>query len=172
RTISVMTHLRWGAFFLVLLFLGFQVIPRALGERGQRDISKRTSNVQAPSDLDGGTWTVTGSLNTARALYTAILLANGMVLVAGGEDSSFNHFASAELYDPASGTWTATGSLNTARHLHTATLLANGMVLVAGGQDSSFNPSTSAELYDPASGTWTATGSLNTARVQYTAMLL
>ena len=31
-----------------------------------------------------GTFTPTGSLNTARALHTATLLNNGMVLMAGG----------------------------------------------------------------------------------------
>ena len=83
-----------------------------------------------------GTWSATGSLNTARDYHTATLLPNGKVLVAGGYGSSFN-LASAELYDPASGTWSATGSLSTARFYHTATLLPNGKVLVAGGLDSS-----------------------------------
>ena len=94
-------------------------------------------------DPASGTWTVTGSLNTARYLHTATLLPNGMVLVAAGY--RFDFLASAELYDPASGTWTLTGSLNTTRYLHTATLLPNGMVLVAAG----FPPSSSAELYTP-----------------------
>src|SRR5262249_37285239 len=118
-------------------------------------------------DPASGTWTVTGSLSTARYPHTATLLSNGMVLVAGGIAS-----ASAELYDPASGTWTVTGSLNTARVDHTATLLPNGMVLVAGGFDTTFIASASAELYDPASGTWAATGNLNAARAFHTATLL
>ena len=84
------------------------------------------------SHLDSGTWTPTGSLNTAARYHTATLLPNGMVLVAGGFGVT-GPLASAELYDPASGTWTPTGSLNTARAEHTATLLPNGMVLVAGG---------------------------------------
>jgi hypothetical protein len=124
----------------------------------------------------GGSWMVTGSLNTARLLQTATLLPNGMVLVAGGYDDSFNALASAELYDPASGIWTATGSLNIARGLHTATLLPNGTVLVAGGYAGPYgtyeNALASTELYDPASGTWTATSSLNTARGLHTATLL
>jgi Kelch motif len=32
-TTTIMTHLRWGVFFLVLLFLVIHVIPRALGQR-------------------------------------------------------------------------------------------------------------------------------------------
>jgi len=66
-TSTITTRLRWGAFFLVLLFLVIQVMPRALGQRGQQDISKRTSDVETPSDLDSGTWTTTGSLNTANS---------------------------------------------------------------------------------------------------------
>ena len=68
-----------------------------------------------PPITTSGTWTPTGSLNTARADFTATLLPNGKVLVAGGFDISFTASASAELYDPASGTWTATRSLGTAR---------------------------------------------------------
>ena len=118
----------------------------------------------------GGTWTVTGSLNTPRAGHTATLLPNGVVLAAGGGAT----LASAELYDPAGGSWAATGSLNTPRSDHTATLLPNGMVLVAGGRDSnsSFSPIATAELYDPASGTWTTVGNLSTARYFHTATLL
>jgi hypothetical protein len=43
-----MTRLGWGAFFLVLLFLAIQVMPRALGQRESSDVSKGTSDVEAP----------------------------------------------------------------------------------------------------------------------------
>ena len=117
----------------------------------------------------------TGSLATARSNYTATLLLNGKVLIAGGiTESNYGSIplASAELYDPASGTWTATGSLVTSRSQHTATLLPNGKVLVVGGTSGLFFSSASAELYDPASGLWTTTGSLATARFNHTATLL
>src|SRR5947207_12608123 len=113
RIATITTNFRWGAVLVVVLFLIIQVISPALGQRGQQAKSQRPSHVEAPSNLDGATWTGTGSLNTARYLHTATLLPNGMVLVAGGSDSSFTVSPSAELYDPASGTWTATGNLNT-----------------------------------------------------------
>jgi hypothetical protein len=115
----------------------------------------------------------TGSLNTARYGQTATLLNNGLVLMAGGINSSNGVLTSAELYNPATGTFTTTGNLNTARYGHTATLLNNGMVLIAGGQIGSITSVTaSAELYNPATGTFTYTGSLNTARQLHTATLL
>ncbi len=124
------------------------------------------------SALAAGTWTATGSLNTARENFTATLLPDGKVLVAGGSlGTPALALASAELYDPSTGTWTATGSMHTARDQFTATLLADGTVLVAGG----YGPGgrlASAELYDPSTGTWTTTGSLNTARELQTATLL
>ena len=118
-----------------------------------------------------GTWAATGSLDTARSGHTTTLLANGKVLVAGGNDASV--LATSELYDPPTGTWATTGSLATARSGHTATLLPDGTVLVTGGSDLSFGPSfATAELYDPVSGIWTATGSLATPRTRHTATLL
>src|SRR5215831_17250045 len=112
-----------------------------------------------------GTWTATGSMNFERAAFTATLLPNGKVLVAGGCTQPFvlchDGIASAELYDPSTGTWTPTGSMTTPRTSHTATLLPSGKVLVAGGENDLVGFST-AELYDPNAGTWTPTGSMNT----------
>src|SRR5262245_8766336 len=160
-TTTLIKAFRCSTFFVVLMFLGVQVIPNALGQRHQIT-SKKSSD--APSHPEGGNWTVTGSLNTGRFLHSATVLPNGIVLVTGGLDSAFHAIATTELYDPGTGTWTATGNLNTARYEHTATLLPNGNVLVAGGSDSTGNASATAELYDPSNGTWTSTGDLNTAR--------
>jgi N-acetylneuraminic acid mutarotase len=79
-------------------------------------------------------WSRTGSLNTGRMNYTATLLSNGKVLVAGGINCAFDYLNSAELYDPTTETWSYTGSLNMPRRGHSATLLPNGKVLVAGGE--------------------------------------
>ena len=117
-----------------------------------------------------GTWTATGTLNFPRVGHTATLLANGQVLVAGGEDSSGNLVASSELYNPATGTWTVSGRMLTARYDHTATLLANGDVLVAGGISGTYTAS--AEIYSPSTGQWTATGSMTMPRAFAAAALL
>jgi len=118
-------------------------------------------------DPTSGAWTATGNLVDYHGSHTATLLADGRVLVAGGDPYGLI----AELYDPATGTWTATGNLAHARYNHTATLLPNDMVLVAGGWDLGHGGVT-AELYDAASGTWTETRSLASARVFHTATLL
>ena len=112
-----------------------------------------------------GTWTTTASMHTQRTTAAAVLLPNGLVLVAGGCCNGVASLASAELYNPATGTWTLTGSMNTSREDPQAVLLQNGQVLVAGGVETdNFGDGfilTSAELYNPATGTWTTTGSMN-----------
>ena len=112
-----------------------------------------------------GTFTLTGSMNTARAGFSAILLNNGTVLVASGSST----VASPELYTPWDGTFSPTQGLpGTDPFDATATLLTNGTVLFAGG---AFNP-TIAELYDPLAGTFSYTSSLNQGRFFHTATLL
>lgn len=117
-------------------------------------------------------WSATGSLAVARTYHTATLLANGKMLVAGGQGSNGSALASAELYDPATNTWSAAGSLAAARRVHAATLLSNGMVLVTGGLGADNAALKSAELYDPATNTWSAAGSLSVARSWHTQTLL
>ena len=123
-----------------------------------------------------GTWTTTGSLNTARVGHSATLLPSGQVLVAGGEGLT-GVLASAELYNPATGKWTFTGSMATGRYAHTAVLLPSGEVLVAGGIVSIsiqgvLSCTAMAELYNPSTGQWTTTGSMATPRFGQGAALL
>ena len=103
-------------------------------------------------------WTNTVSMKTARYSHTAVLLTNGLVLVAGGISNSVT-LASSEIYNPVAGTWTATGNLNTPRSSASAFLLANGTVLVAGGQGTHNVTLASAEIYNPGTGLWHYTAS-------------
>jgi hypothetical protein len=127
-----------------------------------------SKNATASVSVGSSGFTLTGSMGTARSGHVATLLANGKVLILGGD-------ASAELFDPASRTFTPTGSMTISRFRPTATSLANGTVLIAGGFGSGTSQLprlSSAELYDPGSGTFTATGSMAVGRVLHTATLL
>jgi hypothetical protein len=123
-----------------------------------------------------GTFSLTGSMHAQRCSYlapgfTATLLQNGKVLIAGGANSN-GLIPTAELYDPSSGAFSLTGSLNTPRMGHAAILLPTGEVLIAGGANSAGNYLASAELYNPSTGTFTPTGSMHTTREFFTATLL
>ena len=110
-----------------------------------------------------GRFSPTGSMTTARSNHTATLLADGRVLITGGQgstegpDGTFN-LASAELY-PATGRFTATSSMMVPRYDHTATLLADGRVLIAGSNFAA-EKGAPTEIYDPATGKFTPTGSM------------
>ena len=130
------------------------------------------------------TFVATGSMNAARMDFTATLLIDGTVLVAGGssgEGAAQTYLASAEIYDPGTGKFAATGSMEAARAGQTATRLKDGRVLIAGGGGCA-NGNTcggsdtqllaSAELYDPTTGAFTRTGSMSVGRDRATATLL
>ena len=115
-------------------------------------------------------FTGTGQMEFARQGHTATLLADGNVLVTGGNNGA-GTLANAELYHPLAGTFTRTGDLVKARTGHTATLLPTGKVLIAGGQNAT-GALTSAEIFHPTTGIFTQTGSMTQARVGHTATLL
>jgi hypothetical protein len=102
------------------------------------------------------TWQATGSMRIGHAYAAATLLANGEVLIAGGNISNSAGGHTAELY--SNGQWALTGSLNSLRDNDTAALLSNGDVLVFGG-----GPLAGAEFYAPLSGTWTNTRNFGVA---------
>jgi hypothetical protein len=92
------------------------------------------------------TWSSTGALITPRINQAAALLADGRVLVAGGQNAYATNVVdlnSAELYNPNTGAFVSTNSLLTARSFFPFAQLSGGAVLAVG-------PSTSVELYTPA----------------------
>jgi hypothetical protein len=115
-------------------------------------------------------------LKVPRDFHTATLLADGLVLIAGGVTgpntvgANLHSTATAELYDPATNASKRIGDMTTARVRHTATVLATGpkagQVLIAGGD----LPGT-AELFDPGTGKFTAIGGI-VRRFGHTATLL
>lgn len=119
-----------------------------------------------------GQWGATGSPSAPRANHIAVRLANGKVLIAGGNGSPFSNILNtSEIYDPDTGTWSPAGNLNVARQSPRATPLADGRVLVSGGMTPGGFTNT-AEVYDPATNVWTPTGPMNSARGLHTVTLL
>ncbi len=132
---------------------------------------------EAPVDPVG--FRAAGALREARALATATRLADGRVLVAGGERDDYGMLATAEIYDPETETVTPAAPMPEPRVHHTATLLATGEVLVVGGgQGSEISIPTgdgvlaSAILYDPKTNAWRATGAMKGPRAGHQAVAL
>ncbi len=102
-----------------------------------------------------GSFADAGKLAQARRGHTATALADGRVLVAGGEDA--NILGSAELFDPAKpagSAWSATPAMLAPTSEHQAVRLQSGQVLLAGGRAGSGDSLNTLQLYDPASGSW------------------
>jgi hypothetical protein len=114
-------------------------------------------------DPSTGIFTAAGNMTAPRWGYTATLLNNGKVLIAGGYDSRqgnpdpLTEHTSAELYDPATGNFTRTGEMTTFRAFHTATLLPNGKVLIV-GSGWWYGTVPGPEIYDPDVGTFHPVG--------------
>jgi hypothetical protein len=108
----------------------------------------------------------------ARSDLTANLLADGRVLVAGGDSApstaSSSPQAVADLVDTDGRNATRAANMGTTRADHTATLLPDGRVLIVGGTLGTPR----AEVFAPGTGRWTATAAPATARRYHAAAIL
>jgi len=127
-----------------------------------------------------GTWAPSGDCTPTRYEQAAGLLADGRVLVTGGQGGMSGEFlTSAKLFQAPSG-WSDVAPMAQPRSVHTQTLLADGRVLVAGGHIEILNPDgsgtfvylNSAEIYSPSTNTWAPAAAMNEARGFHTATLL
>jgi hypothetical protein len=118
--------------------------------------------------IPSNTWQQGAALSSARTGATATLMADGRVLIVGGEDSNGNALETAEVLNP-DGTITSIPSMLTQRYGHSAVLLRDGNVLVAGGHTSGGGVVNTAELFDPGANTWRwASNTMTDARADFT----
>jgi Bacterial Ig-like domain (group 3)/Galactose oxidase, central domain len=120
--------------------------------------------VSAPAQVIDGV-----SLHVERRGHTAIPLADGRVLIVGGENTT-GVVREAEVFDAASETFLIVGA-SSGRTDHTATLLADGRVLIAGGRDGAATLG-STEIFNPADNSFSPGPALNRARAGHTATTL
>ncbi len=116
-------------------------------------------------------WHLGAPLLEARSDHAAVTLADGRVLVIGGNQGT-RPLASVEAYDPASDAWSYLSPLPRPRTQHTAVRLADGRVLVAGGIDSDGGATDTTFLYDPARDAWSDGPRMDIPRIQHVAVAL
>jgi hypothetical protein len=102
-----------------------------------------------------GVWRSAASMTMGRCFHSAVLTADGSVLVVGGvSDDGGAPLSSAEVYDPVADTWVRTADMVKARQAPLAVALLSGDVLVADGDAQKIGtdgvfPRLTAELFHP-----------------------
>jgi hypothetical protein len=125
--------------------------------------------------VSGRSWPV-GPMTVKRCEFTATLLLDGRVLVAGGQsgDPSRDAMDHAEIFDPVTNHFDAVASPMLApRYCHTATLLQDGRVLLAGGNNRyADGVNFLGETFDPVSAAFSPAGDMVDGRTSHAAVLL
>jgi hypothetical protein len=139
----------------------------------------RTSPQIAPTtaifDPRADRWTLGAPAPVMTTADTLTELADGSLLLAGGDDRSAPPGAGASsrayLYFPNDDRWARVGDMHHARADFSATRLPDGRVLVAGGEDYGQSLA-SCEFYDPGTRSWSEAPSLPIRRVYQSSVLL
>lgn len=120
------------------------------------------------------TWIPAGTLPFPTSSATATRIADGRVIVAGGNDRTNDlSRASAALFDPATRTWSSLPPMALPRRDHQSIALPDGRLLVSCGTWRGFFDQTGTqELFDPATGSWSSGPSLAFPRKGHTLSLL
>jgi hypothetical protein len=121
------------------------------------------------SGLAQAGWSAGPNMTNARAGAGSVTLADGRVMMIGGNDAtrSYNALYSADLYNPTTNAWTQSSYSIAPHYLPGVARLQDGRVLIAGGL-SGAGIQTIAETYNPATNTWAIAASLNQSRYALT----
>ena len=124
------------------------------------------------------------SMSLARGNHTVVLLQDGRMLIAGGDDGGGRLDAitdTAELYDPATGRWEPAGVMGRQRTQHAAVVLNDGRALLVGGagvaqakidEQQLDQPLVETDVFDPTTDSWSLVGEISTPRDAVAATLL
>src|SRR6185369_6765445 len=172
RTIRI--ALLFGLIGAAVTVLSVPSLASSIGQKlfaGATAIVGSTPNASAnhSSSVEFAAPVASASMTSERHGHTATRLADGRVLIAGGENTS-GTLNQTEIYDPASATFSEAGNMTTARVDHSATLLGDGRVLLAGGQNGGASLATT-EIFDPATGSFTNGPTMSVARAGHSATL-
>jgi N-acetylneuraminic acid mutarotase len=125
-------------------------------------------------DASANRWSTTAPMGFDRLGQTATLLADGRVLVAGGQDGATT-FRSTEIYNPTEDRWISAAPMGVGRWGHAGALLPNGDVFVVGGTGAEPNSQSialSAEIYDPGTNLWVTVANMAEVHFEPTATRL
>jgi len=130
-----------------------------------------TTEVEVFDPHSGRFTTLSSHMNIHRICFSATLLKDGRVLVAGGYNPS-GVLSSDETYDPATDGWAVNAPMPHPHVLHASALLNDGRVLIAGGDCFVELPCADAELFDPSNATWRSAGKMSAPRSAPATILL
>lgn len=130
-----------------VLVVGGETPNDAGGGEAGANVATSSAEIYDPL-LD--TWTPAGAMTEPRARHTASLLADGRVLIAGGDQAGAAR-GTLEIFNPSTSAFTSDATGITPRTWHAAATLADGRVLLAGGVDGA-SALASADIFNPADG--------------------
>jgi hypothetical protein len=130
----------------------------ATGSHGPPTCTRYLSSAELYNPATGR-WTYTGSTLVPRESATAIRLADGRVLLAGGYNGGGSACTDTdpvdtEIYDPATGQWSSAGNLPHGWLGGTMVLLPDHRVLMVDGWQHGSGNFAEAVIFNPATGQW------------------
>ncbi|QDU65727.1 Kelch repeat-containing protein [Engelhardtia mirabilis] len=157
------------------LALGLPAVPALVGSTlhaqfftvpGATTVVDQVSNpVRNRLTSPGETWLAPGEVIKPRREHSLTPLADGRVLVFGGDSPAGGAVLQVEVYDPQMQGFEPAGSSIVPRTRHAAVQLASGKVLIVGGVGAGGTALSSCQLYDPATGTTAPAASMSVPRV-------
>jgi WD40 repeat protein len=153
--------------------IGARFVAHSAGTQSHDARPHQGGQILRTSRKPAGSWTAAASLPVPEVSQAALLLANGDVLMTGGEVVKDGRPTSVvQRYHTAAGAWSTVAAMRQERIGHTVTLLADGRVLAVGGLGKKLQPLSTVEIYDPVRDRWASTVPLPDVRFSHSATLL